>query len=558
MELSNIINPIYLQAILETFSEDTGLASAILNENAHPLTFELNHCKYCKKIRNSKAGLRACRKSDKEAIKKINDEFKKSQNTIPIFYRCSNGLIDFCAPLVIDNAIIAYLLGGQFRYNGNKELCIGKFISGDMDYINISDDINELYHETKIIDETKVEEIKNKVYDLVILLNNVLDKIGKWKTEKEHMDFMKRISYAQNIDDLLELMINFLPKLMGAKDCSILLVEKDEKDEEHLVLRKTTFRDLKQEENSGFYKRGEGLTGWVWENSQSLRLNDVNDNSELSEYKNLYWQHKLNDSNEHKGFLCVPIIGVNNEVLGVIRIPHKIRYDNTDEEIGFTQHDEIYLQFIASYVSWALEFHLQKNISKAIINQGLINAVIILSNEKSSKKIFDLIVECLIILFGFENKKFFVNTLDNNKQYWRIRKIAGDLDLKDFKQKFINERFHITRGLTGKVIRERKSILSSNPIELLEKDEYIPVVDGGLSVMSVPLMFSDKVYGAISIASNKKFEFSKDVELKLLETFVLIVSSTLFRLNARKISKLFYNLLYNITKLIKKINKITN
>lgn len=100
-----------------------------------------------------------------------------------------------------------------------------------------------------------------------------------------------------------------------AESCSIFLTNSPDK----LVLAATTFEPLVYYIGKGVYRRGEGLTGWVFRYAKELHIRNIHSHDELAQYQNLQWRNKYNDTRVHKSWAAMPIIA-NDQVLGVVRI----------------------------------------------------------------------------------------------------------------------------------------------------------------------------------------------------------------------------------------------
>lgn len=531
LELTDIADPSHLQALLEIFSDVTHLPAVILDYKARPITFELNHCEFCREVRRAKIGVQDCRASDRHGIKLARDNFIKTKEPKPHFYVCRCGLVDFSAPLVVEGKILAYLFGGQFRCSCvEKDLCTPDEPQLDSlkDVVGIekkSPDISTLekyYQSMDILDQTQFKEIRQKAELLTLEINNIISKLYEWRRVKVYDDFMTKAVGTQTIEDLLNLMVDKLPDIIEAKHCSIFIVQRDyDEDCDRLVLRRTSYQELKPEENTAYYDKGEGLTGWVWKHKRSLRLDNLQDPAELaqSQFDDLYWKQKYNDSNEHTSFLCVPMIGRNYEVIGVIRMPHK-------KDAGvFTKHDDIFLNFLANHLSYVIEYkRAEGKFAHAIGSGGLVNAATELAGTRSYRQILNITVKNSLELFGRSGKRHFVNILGRTRKRWKVVQTGGELGLR---AEWVGREFDDNEGLTGKVINKGIPILLSDLEKAAERGDYIVAAKNGKSAMSAPIRWGNRVYGAISIVSDRKFDFTIEEDLKLLENFAVIVGSAI-------------------------------
>ncbi|MBM3301306.1 MAG: PocR ligand-binding domain-containing protein, partial [Deltaproteobacteria bacterium] len=443
IEISSIVDLSYLQALHDVFSDDMKsrgieVASAILDEKAVPLTFEFNHCSFCKEIRKTKAGLQVCRASDLYGICVAKEHLERTGQVRPVFYVCKQGLVDFCAPIVVRQDVegrkrevpVAYFFGGQFRYTGERkdivtpaEPSLGLLARTAQTLQERPPDSSDLcvrFHQTTYLDETQFHQLEAAATSFTDVLNGVVQKLYDWRRVKRLEDFMAGAATVRGVDELFELVIESVPEMIHARHCSIFTIQRDEPSGcEHLVLRKTSYEKLKAEENSAYYNKGEGLTGWVWEHAHSLRLENLQDPAERMAHGRLDWKHKYNDSDEHRGFLCVPIVGARRDVIGVIRVPHK-------EPGNFDKYDEIFLNFLAGHLSSVIQCQLaQERFDREGRVAGLVDIATRLGRARSYSRVLDATITGSLALFGGDGKKHFVNILTSDGNYWRVEREVG-------------------------------------------------------------------------------------------------------------------------------------
>jgi ligand-binding sensor protein/GAF domain-containing protein len=519
LELSSIVDLSHLEAVHDVFSEETGLATAILDEEARPITLERYHCPFCTEVRSTKAGVLLCRESDQHGI----DLAKKEKG--PVVYHCKQGLVEFCAPITVDGETIAFFFGGQLRCADGKFRTPDRPLLGDLSKMAVEtgDNPNIVEMERKFQD-VKLRELKDfewarrSLTRLSVQLNSVVNKIHNWKRVKVVDDFMGDAVGAQTVDELFNLIVETLPSMMRARHCSILTVQGGEPEEfDRLVLQKTS----KKEERSTYFNRGEGLTGWIWENPRPLRLRNVKNPAELVSYgyPDQYpkWEHK--DCDEHESFLGVPMRGRSDEVIGVIAVFDK-------EPSGFDGHDTILLSFLARHLSWAIEYQTAKD--KFQFVKGLLKAASELTSTKSREELFECIVRHSKSLFGGgKGKKYFVNTHKPGSREWKIERIGGDLVLTE--KEWSGKVYPTSEGLTGRAIREKRPILLYNLKEAKEKGHYVEAVRGAECAMVAPMQYEGEIHGVIGVVSND-FSFSREKDLEILNIFAELCAVAVARI----------------------------
>jgi len=161
--------------------------------------------------------------------------------------------------------------------------------------------------------------------------------------EKALIEVGKELSTIVDIKDLMQKVVDLGASLLQAQDCTLLLLGEDNA---HVILA-ASYGSLREKAGQAVYKVGEGLTGWVAEFGQPVRVKDVREDPR---WKGLH----LEMPPEGIGaFMAVPILG-SKGVLGVLRIVRRKRkYIAVSQE--FTESDQDLLQTLASQVGVALE-----------------------------------------------------------------------------------------------------------------------------------------------------------------------------------------------------------
>lgn len=116
IKLTELIDTDILQKMQDSFSNYTGMASLIADENGTPVTTGSGFTDFCMNLtRKSPLGCSRCEECDKQgALKTLN-------NGKPAVYHCHAGLVDYAAPIMLEDTFIGSIIGGQVLTNPLEE-----------------------------------------------------------------------------------------------------------------------------------------------------------------------------------------------------------------------------------------------------------------------------------------------------------------------------------------------------------------------------------------------------------------------------------------------------
>lgn len=107
LTLRNMVDVEVLQEIQNRFSDATGLAVIIGDEQGRPITTPSNFTSFCTYIRSCSEGYTRCIFSDEKV------GILAAQEKRPIIHRCHSGLVDLAAPIVYNDQYLGSILCGQ-------------------------------------------------------------------------------------------------------------------------------------------------------------------------------------------------------------------------------------------------------------------------------------------------------------------------------------------------------------------------------------------------------------------------------------------------------------
>ncbi len=296
-------------------------------------------------------------------------------------------------------------------------------------------------------------------------------------------------------DGILKRSANLIPSVFKWKGCSIFLYDKYED-----VIRLARTSGLSSKTNDDiFYKRGEGLTGWVFEKQKPLLIRDLDktDHQDLKKIDvDLKWKGKFSesDSQKAKSFMAVPMISSSGSLIGIIR--------TASDHKNFTQSDLEVFALIARYAAMAIE------------NSQFIR------KEKRKANYLELLMKIgtqMVSYFELDDLLSFVaeNTAktisaETCEIYLRKKEHKNTLILKGgygIPSELINVAEHqVGEGLTGTIVKENRKIRSKNVLLLSEyKGKYRNAIKDHLkygdrlTFLGMPIKIKNEVIGAIKL-----------------------------------------------------------
>lgn len=107
LNLIDLIDADTLNTIEQAFCEMTEMSAGISDPEGIPITTHCNASEFCRLVQSSAAGRARCERCDKMGAAMA------MENNAAVFYRCHAGLIDFAAPISIQDQVLGTFVGGQ-------------------------------------------------------------------------------------------------------------------------------------------------------------------------------------------------------------------------------------------------------------------------------------------------------------------------------------------------------------------------------------------------------------------------------------------------------------
>lgn len=166
LEIKDVINIDLLQIFQDNFAESMDIASVTVDLKGTPVTNPSSYTDFCiKLIHSTPLGDNKCAESHR-----IGGE-KAAFLGRPYIYTCHAGLIDFAAPILVENKQIGTILGGQILTN-KPELSKYKKTAND-----IGVDETELVKALRSVKITAEKNVKAAA-EVLFTIANALSKIG--------------------------------------------------------------------------------------------------------------------------------------------------------------------------------------------------------------------------------------------------------------------------------------------------------------------------------------------------------------------------------------------
>ncbi len=165
LDLKNLIDVTTLERIQDAFTKMTGFAAITTDPNGVPVTKGSNFSEFCMNhVRTTPLGCLRCQECDKYGAEIAQKEGK------PVIYFCHAGLMDFAAPIVVQDEIIGCFIGGQVLTQTPDLEKMGSYaeeIGADPEeYI-------EALKKTRIVTQENIDHAAEFLYTLTDILSSI-------------------------------------------------------------------------------------------------------------------------------------------------------------------------------------------------------------------------------------------------------------------------------------------------------------------------------------------------------------------------------------------------
>ena len=184
--LTDLIDVYTLQMMQNAFSELTGMAALITDENGEEVTKGSNFTEFCSKYtRSSPKGDARCKKCIRRGAE-VSLEHGNYHT-----YRCHAGLMDFAAPIMANGEIVGSFIGGQVLTEPPDLDKIGEIA----EELGIDpEEYKEAANKVRVVDKETVDKAAHFLYVIAVVVSNIAYRayeLNESKREVEKASHMK-------------------------------------------------------------------------------------------------------------------------------------------------------------------------------------------------------------------------------------------------------------------------------------------------------------------------------------------------------------------------------
>ena len=317
--------------------------------------------------------------------------------------------------------------------------------------------------------------------------------------QSEELDLLHQITHiigsTLELQPMLQEIVALVTRLTKADGCFLYLHEPAQK----MLVLSASKTPHPGEVGSLRLKMGEGLTGWVAQHRKPLAIPErAHEDPRFKFFQSL-------PEDRYEAFLSVPIL-IRDNVTGVINVQHKKPYNYTERALKV-------LSTIARQVGGAIENArlYEETKRKAQALQTLSAASHTVASNRTPEEIMQLIVSMTASLLG--SKICSVMLLDDDGKELRI---AATQSLSDsYRNK---PPIRVNQSISGEAVLQKKPVAV---VDVRADKRFgfpdIAAAEGLVSMLSVPMLFKDKVIGVINTYTAGEHHFNKE-ETDLLQT----------------------------------------
>ncbi len=261
--------------------------------------------------------------------------------------------------------------------------------------------------------------------------------------EKAILTLMTKITSIMDLSVLLDVVVQELPSVLGARGCWIYLqadyvpksigvfrrgdteiteAELSQKFEDFIVLAATNLDSKRALIGKAYFGSGEGITGWVYKNNKPLRVSDVTNEVELrSKSLELVWANEYQDGDElyelgeKRPLLAVPLI-LNENPIGTLK------FHATLDKEPFSEVSEEISVIVSQIISGVL-----RQTSRVAEQSQTISRLIETSNKNTLFDVAADVTRSMKQMLSCTQAEYFMKTKDGVK-LWLVARNGVEID----------------------------------------------------------------------------------------------------------------------------------
>lgn len=185
LQLKDIIDKDFLQKFQDDFAVSMGIASVTVDKDGHPFTNPSSYTNICANYTQSTSlGKNRCAECHSNAGREAVKTGK------PYIYKCHSGLIDFAAPILIEDELVGTILGGQVLFSEPDE---NEFKRTAADLNLNGDEYFDAAKQVRVVDEKRVQSAAEVLFTVA----NTLSEAGYHKLKIKEVSSTLAQSFEQ-------------------------------------------------------------------------------------------------------------------------------------------------------------------------------------------------------------------------------------------------------------------------------------------------------------------------------------------------------------------------
>ncbi len=309
-------------------------------------------------------------------------------------------------------------------------------------------------------------------------------------------EISQSISCNLDLDQVLKEIIDLVVDVTRCDSCLVYLVDESEP---YLFLRASK-NPHPRLIGRNVVKVGEGITGWVAENSEVVAIDqNAGKDPRFKLFNNL-------PEDRYDAFLSVPIVVPPDRVIGVINVQHRMSHHHTEREITL-------ISIIGHQVGGAIENARLYEETKRRNTQ--LSTLARISKVAASGRYLDEMLALIVNMLGetMPARVCSIMLVDQRKNELVLK--AAKCSSDEYWQK---PNLKIGKSLISRVVKEGQALMVKDVTK--EADYLYPELakkEGIRSLVSVPMIAKGKVIGLVNVYSDEGRVFSDD-DMRVLTT----------------------------------------